>query len=141
MQKIEVISRALIIKDDKILVCKDKKNKNYFFPGGHIDTGEFAKDALRRELMEELSLKTKNFSFIGVVENKYIARKKEHHEINFVYYVTYYNFKKESVEDHLDFFLFDINEFKRADIRPKELKKAILVWRKEKKFFHIETID
>ncbi len=141
MQKIEVISRALIIKEDKILVCRDKKNKNYFFPGGHIEVGEFSREALKRELMEELSLKTKNFYFIGLVENRYTARKKEYHEINFIYYTTYYNFKKKSVENHLDFFLFSIDEFKKADIRPKKLKEAILTWKKDKKFFHIETID
>lgn len=67
MKNIEVISRAVLLNKKKILVCKDKKNKNYFLPGGHVEFGEFSKDALLRELKEEVSLDIKKAELIGVL--------------------------------------------------------------------------
>lgn len=141
MKNIEVISRAVLLNKKKILVCKDKKNKNYFLPGGHVEFGEFSKDALLRELKEEVSLDIKKAELIGVVENFYTKKKEDFHEVNFFYYVTSNKREIKSNEDHLDFFLFNKKEFSEKDVRPKEVKKAILSWIKNKKFFYIKTID
>ena len=51
--KFELCVRGIIEKDGKILVCKRKDKDYYFFPGGHIEFGERAKQALIRELNEE----------------------------------------------------------------------------------------
>ncbi|MFZ0285555.1 MAG: NUDIX domain-containing protein, partial [Terriglobales bacterium] len=44
---------ALIIKDEKILVCQRTRHQTmplkWEFPGGKIETGEQPRDALRRE--------------------------------------------------------------------------------------------
>ncbi|MCD6233110.1 NUDIX domain-containing protein [bacterium] len=58
-KKISVLVRAVIEVKGKILVCKKKGNKYYFFPGGHIEFGESAKKALKREIKEELGLNIK----------------------------------------------------------------------------------
>jgi len=51
---------ALIVKDGKILVCQRTKHQTmplkWEFPGGKIEEGEQARDALRRELEEELGI-------------------------------------------------------------------------------------
>jgi 8-oxo-dGTP diphosphatase len=51
---------ALIVKDDKILVCQRTRHQSmplkWEFPGGKIETGEQPRDALRRELDEELGI-------------------------------------------------------------------------------------
>jgi 8-oxo-dGTP diphosphatase len=51
---------ALIIKDDKVLVCQRTRHQTmplkWEFPGGKIETGEQPRDALRRELDEELGI-------------------------------------------------------------------------------------
>jgi 8-oxo-dGTP diphosphatase len=51
---------ALIVKDDKILVCQRTKHQTmplkWEFPGGKIEEGEQPRDALRRELEEELGI-------------------------------------------------------------------------------------
>jgi 8-oxo-dGTP diphosphatase len=51
---------AVIIKDDKILVCQRTRHQTmplkWEFPGGKIETGEQPRDALRRELDEELGI-------------------------------------------------------------------------------------
>lgn len=55
--KTHVLSRAAIIHDDKILLCKtlDLEISFYFLPGGHIEHSESAEDSLLRELKEETS--------------------------------------------------------------------------------------
>ena len=48
----EICVRAIIRRGNKILVCIGKKSGIYFFPGGHIEYGETAEAALKRELKE-----------------------------------------------------------------------------------------
>jgi 8-oxo-dGTP diphosphatase len=51
---------ALIFQDDKILVCQRTRHQTmplkWEFPGGKIEEGEQPRDALRRELEEELGI-------------------------------------------------------------------------------------
>jgi 8-oxo-dGTP diphosphatase len=51
---------ALIPKDDRILVCQRTRHQvmplKWEFPGGKIEEGEQPRDALRRELEEELGI-------------------------------------------------------------------------------------
>src|SRR5215470_10683643 len=51
---------ALILRDGKILICQRTKHQSmplkWEFPGGKIETGEQPRDALRRELEEELGI-------------------------------------------------------------------------------------
>ncbi|MCU1298564.1 MAG: hydrolase, family [Acidobacteriaceae bacterium] len=51
---------ALILKDEKILVCQRTRHQvmplKWEFPGGKIEDGEQPRDALHRELDEELGI-------------------------------------------------------------------------------------
>jgi len=51
---------ALIMKDGKVLVCQRTRHQTmplkWEFPGGKIEEGEQPRDALRRELDEELGI-------------------------------------------------------------------------------------
>jgi 8-oxo-dGTP diphosphatase len=51
---------ALILRDDKVLVCQRTRHQTmplkWEFPGGKIESGEQPRDALRRELDEELGI-------------------------------------------------------------------------------------
>jgi len=51
---------ALIFRDEKILVCQRTRHQTmplkWEFPGGKIEPGEQPRDALRRELDEELGI-------------------------------------------------------------------------------------
>ncbi|MEK7504417.1 MAG: NUDIX domain-containing protein [Patescibacteria group bacterium] len=51
--------RAVIIKDEKILMIHRKKDgrEYWVFPGGHTEVGETPQQTITREVMEETSLK------------------------------------------------------------------------------------
>lgn len=60
-QMAKQVVAALIVKDGKLLVCQRTKHQSmplkWEFPGGKIEPGEGAQDALYRELEEELGIK------------------------------------------------------------------------------------
>jgi 8-oxo-dGTP pyrophosphatase MutT (NUDIX family) len=57
--------------------------------------------ALKREIKEELGIKIKKFSLIGLVDNFYEEEGKKHHEINLVFHVIPEKIVSESREDHI----------------------------------------
>ena len=56
MAGIEFIARAVFRKDGEILLAHKIGESNTFLPGGHIELEEYAKEALSRELAEELGV-------------------------------------------------------------------------------------
>lgn len=56
----KLVVAALIVRDGKLLVCQRTKYQTlplkWEFPGGKIEPGEQPRDALRRELDEELGI-------------------------------------------------------------------------------------
>lgn len=59
-QTIEVVAAVLTRADGKILICRRAVGRAsagmWEFPGGKVEEGEDARDALRRELREELAI-------------------------------------------------------------------------------------
>ena len=136
----EICARAIIQNNGKILVCYEKGKGYYFTPGGHIEFGESAKQALSRELKEELNISIKKYSFIGAVENVFIQNGKHHHELDLVFNVEAENVSDKSEEDHIDFLFMDIERFSKEEILPIVLQKALLKWLKDKKIFWASQI-
>lgn len=133
-RQFEICARALIISDNKILICHGKKNGHYFFPGGHIELGESAEIALAREIKEELKAKIIKSEYIGTIENIY-QDNGYHHEFNLVFNIKVDKIPRETPEDHIKFDLVDLNKFKKMKILPVALQKSILLWLKNKKRF------
>jgi 8-oxo-dGTP diphosphatase len=56
----KLVVAALIVRDGRILVCQRTKHQpmalKWEFPGGKVEEGEEPRDALRRELQEELGI-------------------------------------------------------------------------------------
>jgi 8-oxo-dGTP diphosphatase len=66
---------ALIIRDDKVLVCQRTRHQTmplkWEFPGGKVEPGEGAQDALYRELEEELGIKATIGPHITTIRHTY----------------------------------------------------------------------
>ena len=66
---------ALIFQQGKILVCQRTRHQTmplkWEFPGGKIETGEQPRDALRRELEEELGIDADIGEEVARIEHKY----------------------------------------------------------------------
>ncbi len=132
----EVIARALILKNNKILICKRKDRDYYFLPGGHVEFGETTKEAIIREIKEERDRTLKNVSFIGIVENNYEEESIKRHEINIIFEAEEEEKEKSmSAEDHLIFEFLDYNGFKEKNIKPEILKTKIIEYINDKKIF------
>ncbi|HZW06284.1 MAG TPA: NUDIX domain-containing protein [Phycisphaerales bacterium] len=84
-QPIEFISRGLIIYGGHTLVCWSRKGNYGYLPGGHVETGEPAGEALAREMVEETGLTCRVGPLLLTHENRFTARKKAHHELNLVF--------------------------------------------------------
>lgn len=80
---------GILMKDDKILFVKHRKNgeEYYLLPGGGVDFSETFEIALKREFMEEVNLNVavKNLSLIS----EGIDPKGEKHIISMVFLVEY----------------------------------------------------
>jgi 8-oxo-dGTP diphosphatase len=54
------VAAGLILRDGQVLICQRTRHQamplKWEFPGGKIETGEQPRDALRRELEEELGI-------------------------------------------------------------------------------------
>jgi len=64
--KIDV--RAAVIKDDKILLVKEKTDKRWAMPGGWADVGNIPSEVATRETKEESGFDVKPVKVIGVFD-------------------------------------------------------------------------
>ncbi len=137
---IHVQSRAVIVKEGHILLCKTTglDPDFYFLPGGHIEHGESAKSAMLRELKEEIGFEIKINRFLGCLEYSFDPNVKQHakchtHEYNFIFeanssllpapHVALKQFEK-----HIKIIWIPINQLEKVDLRPESLKTFIPKW-------------
>ena len=137
MKAFEVCVRAVIRRENKILVCRRKDKDYYFFPGGHVEFGESAQKALVRELKEELDLPVQKVSFIGSMENVFNEDYKKKHEFNLVFDVQARDVRDKSAEDHLEFHFFDLKRLAKERVLPIDLRDQVLKWLGDKKIFWV----
>ena len=82
---IETIARGVAVIGGEVLLCRAKGGKTSYLPGGHIEFGETAREALVREIREELGVESETGRFLGAVENSFMQHGKPHAEINLVF--------------------------------------------------------
>jgi ADP-ribose pyrophosphatase YjhB (NUDIX family) len=62
--------RALIVRDNTVLLVKHTYLPGWYLPGGKVDRGETVWEALVREVAEECALRVKQARLIGVYSNR-----------------------------------------------------------------------
>ena len=126
---------AIIIYDDKILFQKRKQDEFWALPGGKIRVGETTKEAITRELKEELGLVNFNVSDVVTVSEYFFEfGKDKYHQFIFGHKVSVLDsewiFNDETFtgieeQENLEFKCFELNELETEPIKPDFLKEQL----------------
>jgi 8-oxo-dGTP diphosphatase len=121
------VSRAVHIRQGKILLAKSARKSHFFLPGGEINTYESAAIALLREIKEELNRRAEIVDFIGVIENNWVEGDISFYETNFLFSVDMGAgyIEPDSAEEDLSFEWVSLIDIDNVDIRPACLKPYI----------------
>ena len=120
---IETIARGVCVVDGKILLCRAKGGTTTYLPGGHIEFGETGRQALVREIKEELGVDSSTGAFLGVVENSFIQHGKPHAEINLVYEMSVADGEVKAQEDWIEFEWVALDRLAEAKLLPEDFQR------------------
>lgn len=77
LEKMKQVVAALIVREGKILICQRTEDQalplKWEFPGGKVEYGEDLKDALHRELDEELGIDAVIDRKIAAIQHTYAS--------------------------------------------------------------------
>ncbi len=133
----EVIARGIFLNGENILLCKNKEHGHYYLPGGHVEIGERAEDALVREMLEEAGVQARNIIFAGVSENSFGDGKEMHHELNLVFSGTIGVSTVPSLEDYIEFEWVPIENLRTVGMLPETLIDPVMDWIENHEAFFI----
>jgi len=134
---IHVLSRAVIMDQDHILLCKtlDLAISFYFLPGGHVEHGESVETSLLRELWEETGNICKIKRFLGCLEYNFEPGHSSichNHEYNFIFEVESdalkINHEISALETHLELLWVPLDQLSEIDFRAEPLRDLIPLW-------------
>ena len=124
---IETIARGVCVRNGKVLLCRAKGGDSTYLPGGHIEFGETGRQALVREVKEELGIDSTTGAFLGAAENSFLQHGKPHAEINLVYELKLADEAIRSREDWIEFEWCDLDKLAEANLLP-ETFRAVAEW-------------
>jgi 8-oxo-dGTP diphosphatase len=131
---IELIARGVLVRDGYVLLCHNKKKKNYFLPGGHIEFNESATRALQREIREETGLKSAVGRFLGATEHAFRHKGERLCEINLVFELDIRGARASrpvtSAENKIEFIWLPLRDLSRSRLEPQTLIKDLPDWLK-----------
>jgi 8-oxo-dGTP diphosphatase len=123
MSEIEVIGRGLLVERGRVLLCRSVAKGYYYLPGGHVEMGEAAADAVVRELKEECGMAVEVGDCRLVAEGVFETKKKRHHEVNLVFHVKRSGEDQvKSLEPDITFDWVDLAALIDLDVRPESIK-------------------
>jgi len=129
---IEVIARGACVRAGRLLVCHSKGASNTYLPGGHVEFGEGAKEALCRELKEELGRPARAGRLLGVVEHTFVQEGRRHCEVNLVFELRVSGISVRrlppSCEAAIEFRWVDLERLVEARLEPRVLRRRLAGW-------------
>ena len=133
-------ARAIIKQNDQYLVMmvtkQDGSTTSFHYPGGHVEIGETTKQAVIREIREEIGCELKDVKLLALVENFWEHQGTLGHGLELFYlatpltplnpkdYTTIENDK--GGEKQLAFKWLTAEELKNFDVRPAIIKDIIV---------------
>lgn len=144
--KIHVLSRAVIIHENHLLVAYDPRLTPmhyyafnvpfYYLPGGHIEFKESAEKAIIREIYEETGYDSGIERFLGILEHSWHFPGDElcchTHEINLIFKVNLKGMTGITPitqrEEHVAFKWVPLKQINEVDLRPHIMKNMIPQW-------------
>ena len=127
-----------MLENEHILLCRtnDLSTNFYFLPGGHIEPGEKAEEAVLRELKEEAGQIGHIRQFLGCFENHFPPGANSichNHEYNFIFLVSLDNINPNSnditsQESHITFHWQPLSRLTSLDFRPASLQPILPKW-------------
>jgi 8-oxo-dGTP diphosphatase len=140
---IELIARALWVHRAHLLLCRNVAQNYYFLPGGHIEPGESAAAALRREFVEETGRGVKVGPLALTAEHAFRRKSGRFvHEVLLVFHVEHTQRRVQmgrgvidvgSREEKIEFEWVPARALGRVDFRPRALMGALEAALKGKK--------
>jgi 8-oxo-dGTP diphosphatase len=114
-KQIEVVAAIIYFQDEILCVQRSNNKYNYIsnkfeFPGGKIESGETRKEALRRELIEELNITPSINSLYLTVVHQY-----PDFELTMHSFICETNSKDLTLNEHISLEWLPINELKKLD--------------------------
>jgi len=95
-------------------------------PGGFVDLGETAEDAVKREIFEELNLEINKTEFVGTFTNKYLYARIEYQTLDLVYNCSVESFEELKVADDVSGYVFlDAAKVRHEEIGLESIRKIV----------------
>ncbi len=126
--KFEVIARAIIIVEGKVLCQRNVENDEFALPGGHIEKGETVRETLIRELKEETGMPIFVGKLTYINENFFQQDGEEIHEIGFYFLSSVIGDVPETIEsreEHIDFRFIDLDHLEDNEVYPRFLRTVL----------------
>jgi 8-oxo-dGTP diphosphatase len=133
------LARAVITSGALVLIARQIGANNTFLPGGHIEFGEPARNALHREVQEETGLSLEVGHFLGAIEAAWQQDERMHAEINLVFAAQLPGVDASSVirssEKHLEFLWIPGAEVDAWNLLPVPIRELARDPRREAAFW------
>ncbi len=122
-------AKALIIKNDKMLVVKinDGKEEWYIMPGGGQDAEELLPDAVCREVAEEIGVRVEVKDLVFVIEGLY---GENFHRVDLVFLCEYKGIIENAIiqsdTNQIGYDWIDIKTLNTSPLYPSKLRRQIM---------------
>ncbi len=129
---IEIIARGLLLHEGRVLLCRNVKHGYHYLPGGHVEFGESARNALDREMLEECGQGVVVGPLLLTSEEHFDDGKKTHHEINLVFHMEQLGGtpvppeRVLSIEEHIAFDWIELAQLPEATLYPHSIKAWLM---------------
>ncbi len=126
MPHIELIARGALITESRVLLCRNIAGGYWYLPGGHVDFGESAEAAVRREFLEETGLEVVVGPPALAIEQAFEQGGRHHHELSVVFPVEHAGdlppTEIQSLEPEIAFDWVDLAAVLDLDLRPLPIR-------------------